>query len=94
MFFSTRRKVLYYLGFNDAKKMEDAKMFTELKREEIVDINGGVGFVAGLAIGVAVGWVADGILTASTGKSGGEWVATGINSMKNAEPRPSYWGIR
>ncbi|MBZ4647223.1 MAG: hypothetical protein PWR27_1945 [Petroclostridium sp.] len=58
--------------------------FVELNHDEMDSVNGGVGFVAGLAIGVAVGWVADGILKSTTGKSGGDWVATGIDAVKEA----------
>jgi len=58
--------------------------FRELSHDELYEVNGGIGFIGGLVIGVAVSWVADGILLSTTGKSGGEWVSTGINAGGSA----------
>lgn len=60
--------------------MQELLEFNELTQDQTMDVEGGViPFVVGLGIGVGVAWVADGILIATTGKSGGEWVAEVIN---------------
>lgn len=51
----------------------------ELTQDQDMDVDGGVGLIVGVVIGLGVAWVADGILIATTGKSGGEWVATVLN---------------
>lgn len=58
----------------EAEKME-MKNFEALNAEEMEQIDGG----EGLLIGIAVGFLVDGVIIATTGKSAGEWVATGID---------------
>ena len=57
--------------------------FEALDNREMMEVDGGIGFIAGLAIGVVVGAVCDGICISATGKSMGEWASTGINAAVN-----------
>ena len=58
--------------------MEMAKnnAFVDLSDNEMMQVDGGLGFWAGLAVGFCV----DGVVIALTSKSCGEWVATGIKA--------------
>lgn len=57
--------------------------FNEMSQDDMEVVDGGLGVVAGIAIGCAVGWVVDGTVEAFTGKSVGGWVSTGINWVRN-----------
>ena len=67
------------------------KGFEVLDPQEMMEVDGG-SFVAGLAIGIVVGWVVDGALKATTGKSGSDWVASGIEKINVSHPpvSPGY----
>lgn len=56
--------------------------FCELSQDEMNDIDGGIGFIAGCVIGAVGAWVVDGTVEAFTGKSVGSWIATGINKVR------------
>lgn len=56
--------------------------FKEMNQEELAQVNGGIGFVAGCVIGAVGAWVVDGTVEAFTGKSVGGWIATGINKVR------------
>lgn len=43
-------------------------------------IQGGLGPIFWTGVGVVDGMVVDGVIISTTGKSGGEWVATGIKA--------------
>ncbi len=53
----------------------EMKTFEELNSVEMEQIDGGIGFFAGMVIGFLV----DGLITATTGQSAGEWVADGLD---------------
>ena len=53
-------------------------MFEELDQNEMMEANGGR-FVGGIAAGMVI----DGVIIAVTGKSAGQWVATGIHAVGN-----------
>jgi len=53
--------------------------FEELNQTEMMEADGGIGFLAGLAIGFVCTVVIDGVVIATTGKSCGEWTAEGIH---------------
>ena len=58
--------------------------FCEISNDDLESVNGGaVPFLVGLGIGVLASWAADGILLATTGKSGADWVSTGIKAGYN-----------
>jgi lactobin A/cerein 7B family class IIb bacteriocin len=60
--------------------MLDTVCFDDLTQDQIMSVNGGaIPFVVGIGIGVVVSWVADGVLIATTGKSGGEWIGLALN---------------
>lgn len=52
--------------------------FEALLYDEMEEVDGDIGFILGLGIGVVVGAVCDGVTIASTGKSMGEWVFVGV----------------
>ena len=49
--------------------------FEVLNSNEMEQVDGGIGLVGGILIG----FVAEGVIIATTGKSAGEWVATGLD---------------
>lgn len=51
--------------------------FCEMNEMEMQEVDGGVGFVEGMLIG----FVVDGIIIVTTGKSAGEWCAEGIKAV-------------
>lgn len=53
----------------------EMKTFEELNSVEMEQIDGGIGFFTGMVIGFLV----DGLITATTGQSAGEWVADGLD---------------
>lgn len=50
--------------------------FCEMTENEMMELEGGLGTIAGIAVGVAVGWVADALLMGATGKSGSELLSS------------------
>lgn len=59
------------------------KDFQELSANEMQTVNGGAGPVVWLVAGMIVGYIVDGLVINTTGKSVGEWVSTGINWTKS-----------
>ena len=59
--------------------------FIDLSNEELERVDGGLDpiFWAGVGVGLLVSWAVDGTLIATTGKSGSEWVSTGIKAGFN-----------
>ena len=53
----------------------EMKTFEELNAVEMEQIDGGIGWLGGMVIGFLV----DGLITATTGQSAGEWVADGLD---------------
>jgi hypothetical protein len=56
----------------------------ELRKDELMKLEGGIGFWVGVGIGISSGWVVDGVLKATTGKSGSDWVAKGIKCLTSS----------
>ncbi|WP_313130598.1 hypothetical protein [Anaerocolumna sp.] len=54
--------------------------FDVMTQDQIMNVEGGVGFAVGVGIGIVAGWVADGILDATTGKTGSEYVSDAISA--------------
>ena len=55
--------------------------FAELSADEMNEVDGGVGFIAGIVIGCAVGYIVDGGVEYFTGKSVGSWISTGLHKV-------------
>lgn len=54
--------------------------FKDLTNDEMNQIQGGLGPIFWTCVGIVAGMVVDGVIISTTGKSGGEWVSTGINA--------------
>jgi len=61
-------------------EMVTRSSFKELTNDEMHQIQGGLGPIFWTGVGVVAGMVVDGVIISTTGKSGGEWVATGIKA--------------